>query len=465
MQKFDLIVIGGGSAGLKAARTVAKAGKRVAVAEEKALGGECFWAGCVPTKAMIRAAQVWHLVKDAEKFGISVEVKSQDYLKALEYKAAVIRQVSGDGPEDAGLSKLGASYYPTRAHFVSPHEVKIGEETIYGEQILLSTGTVPAIPEIPGLLEAGFITNREAVDLPYLPKRLVVLGSGPIGVEFAQTFRRFGSEVTLVEKNPHALFREDSQIAAIATECLESEGIRVIANARTVRVSVENGEKIIHVLHKLHSPDTGEFTEETLLLPCDTILVSIGRNAAVESLNLPAAGLEHFGKRLKVDPYLRTDVPHIWAAGDISSKFLFTHVASYEGRIVSNNLLGKRLIPVDYRVIPRCTYIDPEIASIGLTEKETQATGNPYDLYEFPFAELDRAVLHGDSRGIVKLIADARDGQILGAHIIGHEASSLLGEVALCMQNRLPVSAISSTMHAYPSFPEAVEAAVLYGPD
>ena len=166
MQKFDLIVIGGGSAGLKAARTVAKAGKRVAVAEEKALGGECFWAGCVPTKAMIRAAQVWHLVKDAEKFGISVEVKSQDYLKALEYKAAVIRKVSGEGPEDAGLSKLGASYYPSRAHFVSPHEVKIGGETIYGEQILLSTGTVPAIPDIPGLQEAGYITNREAVDLP-----------------------------------------------------------------------------------------------------------------------------------------------------------------------------------------------------------------------------------------------------------------------------------------------------------
>ena len=458
MEKFDLIVIGGGSAGLKAARTVAKAGKRVAVAEERELGGECFWAGCVPTKALIRAASVWHEASQTSKYGIDLKIEAQDYLRALEYKRKVIRQVSGTGPEDAGLSKLGASYFPTRASFVSPHEVKVGEQILWGEQILLSTGTVPAVPNVPGLLEAGFITNREAVDLPYLPKRLVILGGGPIGVEFAQIFSRFGSEVTLIEKNAHLLFREDSQIAKIAAECLRNEGIRVIEGEMSELVTGSPGidsDKTVYV----------RVLGEIISIPCDTILVATGRNAAVESLNLEAAGILHTGRRLKVNPYLRTEVPHIWAAGDISSRFLFTHVASYEGRIVSHNILSEQKIPVDYRVIPRCTYINPEVASIGLTEKEVQAEGTSYQTYTFPFADLDRAVLHGESRGIVKLIADSRDGQILGGHLIGHEASSLLGEIAICMQNRLPVSAISDTMHAYPSFPEAIEAAVLYGPD
>ena len=458
MEQFDLIVIGGGSAGLKAARTVARAGKRVAVAEERELGGECFWAGCVPTKALIRAADVWHETKQAAKYGIQVGVTSEDYLKALAYKRGVISSLSGEGPEDAGLSKLGASYYPVRASFVSPHEVKVGNEVIFGEQILLSTGTVPAIPDVPGLRETGYITNREAVDLPYLPKKLVILGGGPIGVEFAQIFRRFGSEVTLIEKNAHLLFREDSQIAKIAADCLRSEGIRVIEGEKTELVTGKPGRDT----PKFVTVQTGN---ETMIEACDTILVATGRNAAVDSLNLEAAGIMHMGRRLTVNPYLQTEVPHIWAAGDISSKHLFTHVASYEGKIVAHNILSERKIPVNYRVIPRCTYINPEVASIGLTEKEVQLAQTPYDVYTFPFADLDRAILHGETRGIVKLIADRRDGQILGGHLIGHEASSLIGEIAICMQHRLPVSAIADTMHAYPSFPEAVEAAALYGPD
>ncbi len=459
MQKFDLVVIGGGSAGLKAARTAARMGRTVALAEERELGGECFWAGCVPTKAMVRAAQVWHLVRRAHEFGMQVDICRAEFADAMAYKARAVRRVAGDGPEDGGLSKLGASYFPARARFEGPHEVRIGQEVIRGQQILLATGTVPAVPPIPGLVETGFITNREAVSLETLPRRLVVLGAGPIGLEFAQVFRRFGAEVTVIEQGAQILPREDEEIAALVALFLREEGIRILTNATAASVSAiqSDGSKTRRVRVR-----QGNATQD---IECEEILVATGRNAALEGLQIEAAGVAFNAKRVEIDPYLRTSVPHIWAAGDVTGGYLFTHVASYEGKLAALNAFTDKLEPFDDRVVPRATFVDPEVASIGLTERKAHEQGLRVRTHAFSFADLDRAILHGDARGLVKLVVDERDGQILGAHLTGPDASSVIAELAICMKSHLPVSAIADTMHAYPSFPEAVEAAALSAPN
>ena len=445
------MVIGGGSAGLKAARTAAWMGRTVAVAEERELGGECFWAGCVPTKAMVRAAQVWHLVRRAEEFGIQAEIRQADFGRAMDYKRWAVCRVAGDGAADAGLSQIGVAYFPARASFVSPHEVRVGDNVISGKQIILATGTVPAVPPVPGLTEVGYITNREAVDLETLPKRLVVLGAGPIGLEFAQVFRRFGATVTVIERAPQILPKEDEEIAGLAAEVLREEGIHLLLSATAERAYRVGGEKRVVVRH-------GEAMEE---LGCDEILVATGRRPAVMNMGIEAAGILVEPQGVAIDAYQRTSIPHIWATGDVNGGPLFTHVASYEGKLVALNACGDVPIALDYRCVPRCTFLDPEVASIGLTEREAREQGLPVAVHAASFAHLDRAVLHNENRGLVKLVVNARDGQLLGAHLLGHEVSSLLAELAVCMRNAIPLSGIANTMHAYPTFPEAVEAAAL----
>jgi pyruvate/2-oxoglutarate dehydrogenase complex dihydrolipoamide dehydrogenase (E3) component len=454
VQEFDLVVIGGGSAGLKAARVAARAGHRVAVAEEVELGGECHWAGCVPTKAMIRAAEVWHLVGRAPEFGVHAEIRKADFSEAMAYKDRAVHIVGGEGPVDAGLSQLGVAYFHMHASFEGQHDVRIGNAVLQAKNIILATGTVPNVPPIPGLREAGFLTNREAVSLTMLPKRLLVLGAGAIGLEFAQAFRRFGAEVTVVERLGQILPNEDSEIAALSAQYLREEGIRILTDTLATQVVPCGPSKRVTV-----SGPNG--TEE---IECDEILVATGRRAAVDNLNIEAAGLTLENGYLAVDSHLRTSVPHILAPGDVSGGSLFTHVASYEGRIAAHNAFSETPEATDYRVIPRCTFLDPEIASVGQTEAQAIAVGGRIAVYAFAFADLDRAILHGDMRGMVKIIAEAESGRILGGHIIGPYASSLLGEVAVAMRNDLPVSAIANTMHAYPTFPEAIEAAVLSAP-
>jgi pyruvate/2-oxoglutarate dehydrogenase complex dihydrolipoamide dehydrogenase (E3) component len=408
----------------------------------------------VPTKALVRAAQVWHLVREAHQFGIYAEVKRTDFGDAMRYKESVLKKVGGEGPSDAGLSRLGAAYYPHRAGFEDTHDVRVGTEVIRGRQIVVATGTVPAVPPIPGLAETGFITNREAVNLTSLPRRLVVLGAGPIGLEFAQVFRRFGSTVTVLERDRQILPREDAEVAQLAADFLGKEDIRILTSAQVEKVSrTESGSaKSVTVRH-------ANTTEELI---CDEILVAAGREAAVEGLNIGAAGLDSDRRHILTDHYLRTNVPHIWAAGDITGGYLFTHVASYEGKLVAMNAFAEKPEPFDHRVVPRCTFIDPEVASIGVTEQEAQDGGRQVTTCTFQFANLDRAIIHNDARGVVKLVLDELDGQILGGHMIGPDASSIIAEIAICMRHHLPVSAIADTIHAYPSFPEAVEAAALH---
>ncbi len=450
MQHYDLFVIGGGSAGMKAARTSARMGRKVGVAEAREPGGECFWAGCVPTKALVRAADVWNTVRNAGRFGIQVDVCRADFRDAMAYKDRAMRRIGGDGPADAGLSRLGADYFNERAMLESANEVRVGKNLVVNaDNILIATGTDPAVPPIPGLIEAGFLTNREALVLERLPSRIAVIGGGAIGLEFGQIFRRFGATVTVIEAAPQILPRDDADIAALVTVSLRNEGITVLTASTVVRAELtESGKRLIVTCGGVESN-----------VDCDEILVAVGRRSATRGLQLAAAGLPDDGRSLRVDEFMRTDVPHILAAGDVTGGQQFTHVASYSGAIAANNMFGETLKPADYRVVPRCTYTDPEVASVGLTTADAMLLGIPIKTRCAKYGDVDRPVLYGQEDGMVKLVLDARDNQILGGHVAGAHASSLLGEIAVCMQNRLPVEAIARTMHAYPSFPEVIEAA------
>ncbi len=451
MESYDLIVIGGGSAGMKAARTARRYGVSVALIEERELGGECFWAGCVPTKALIRAAEAWNSLEDVSKYGVDVKIIGKSFQRAMEYKDAVVREVGGDPNSDGGLSKNGIRYIKGTASFQDPHTVTINSEDLHGHHFLLATGTAPFIPPIPGLHEAGYITNREALELNELPRRIAVLGGGPIGLEFGQAYNRFGAEVTIIEHSSDILAHEDRDIARLAHKFLSSEGMHFLTNASVERVTVENNEKVL----------TLTVNDAEYVLKCDEILVATGRTASVSRLGLEMAGVAMDGRYVDVNSFLQTSQPHIYAAGDISGGFLFTHVASYEGKIAADNIFGDNPIPSRPRVVPRCTYIDPEIASAGMTEVEALDSGIRTGVQTFPFKQSDRAIIYGDTRGLVKLIADLDEDRLIGAHIIGHMASSLIAEAALAIQHDLPPSAIADTMHAYPSFPEAIESAAL----
>ncbi|MDE2126808.1 MAG: NAD(P)/FAD-dependent oxidoreductase [Armatimonadetes bacterium] len=452
MEKYDLFVIGGGSAGLKTARTVARAGWRVAVAEERELGGECYWAGCVPTKAMVRAAEVWRLVQHAGEFGVNVAEARADFGAAMRYKDRAVAESGGAPPRDGGLPVLGATLYREHARFESPHIVRVGRDVVSAEHILLAPGTVPAVPAIPGLAEQGYITNREAVALKTLPSRIAVVGGGPIGLELGQVFHRFGAQVTVLEAAGRLLSAEDAEISELVEQYLTNEGMRVITGARASAVRPADGARAVEI-------QTSSGVDE---VRCDAVLVATGRRVDGDALCLAAAGLGLEHGFVPVDEQLRTAQPHILAPGDVHGGALFTHVASYEGAVAAETLLGKPAAP-DLSVVPRCTFVDPEVASVGLTEAQAAANGEVRVL-RFPFATLDRAILYGDTRGLVKLIVEQRTSRILGGHIVGPHASSLIAEICVCMKAGLPVTAISSVMHAFPTFPEAVEAAALQAP-
>nr|MDQ2688123.1 NAD(P)/FAD-dependent oxidoreductase [Armatimonadota bacterium] len=323
------------------------------------------------------------------------------------------------------------------------------------KQFILCTGSLPTIPSIPGLDESNCDTNRTIFDRNELPRRLIVLGGGPIGCELGQAFARFGSQVTILHNGPRILARDDHDAALVLQEQLEREGIRIVCNVRVEHMTQRGGEKVLTL------KDTGEE------IVGDALLVSAGRKSNVGGLNLDAVGVYcEPGARLKTNHHMQTNVPHVWAAGDVTTELKFTHVVSYEGAVAALNavaaLRGQPLgCAADYRVIPRVTYTDPEVASVGLTPALARVSygEDALDIARFPFEHLDRAIIAGETLGFVQLVSLKSDGTILGAQIVGAQAGNLINEVCLAMRARLPVAEIALTMHAYPTFPEAVEAA------
>ncbi|PWU20006.1 MAG: hypothetical protein C5B50_04980 [Verrucomicrobia bacterium] len=445
--RYNLVVIGAGTAGLVTAAGAAGLGAKVALVEKSLLGGDCLNVGCVPSKAIIRSGRAVFDAREAGPFGVRVgEPVETDFPAVMER----MRKLRADlSPHDSAqrFAKLGVDVFLGEASFTSPDTVQVAGQTLRFKRAVIATGARAAEPPIPGLAEAGFLTNETVFSLTQLPARIAVIGGGPIGCELAQTFQRLGSQVTLLHKNAHLLDREDMDAAALVQKAFLREGIALRLNATITRVERTVDGKLLHY--------KAEGKEETLA--ADEILIGTGRAPNVEGLDLEAAGVQYdLRKGVLVNDCLQTSNRNIYGAGDVCVAWKFTHAADFSARLVIQNALFLGRKKASALTMPWCTYTDPEIAHVGLYERDARERGFEVDTYRRDFKEVDRAVLDGEEDGFVKIHTRKGSGEIVGATIVARHAGEMISEISVAMTSRIGLGRLASVIHPYPTQAEAI---------
>jgi pyruvate/2-oxoglutarate dehydrogenase complex dihydrolipoamide dehydrogenase (E3) component len=443
---FDAIIIGSGQAGPFLARRLAAAGRTVALIERKFLGGTCVNTGCTPTKAMVACATVAHTAREAARFGVHLDTNIRVSLAEVKSRADKILQNSRESLGTM-LANAGCTVVYGHARFVSTHEIQVGGETLRGEQIFLNVGSRAAIPKLPGLQAVNYLTNSSLLALTELPGHLVVVGSGAVGVEFAQMFRRFGCEVTLVEMKPRLMRREDSAASGLVAELLQSEGVRLRLDAECISFSKDAGGVCVHV-------DCKEGETE---VHGSHVLLAVGRVPNTNDLMLEAAGVQlDADGYIPVDEQLRTNVSHIWALGDCNRRGGFTHTAYNDYEIVAANLLDGKNRRVSDRIPARATYTDPPLAQVGMTEEEARATGRDLLIATRPMRSVARAIEKGETFGLMKAIVDAQTERILGAMIFGVGGDEAIHCILDVMYSDRPYTTLTNAVHIHPTVAELI---------
>lgn len=441
---FDIGVIGGGSAGLTIAAGSAMLGaKALLVEKENSLGGDCLHFGCVPSKTLIKTAHVYHLIKQAGKFGLpEAPAKPVDYKAVARRIRSVIDVIQKhDSPER--FCKLGARVEFGSPRFTDEHTIKIEGKAYSAKNWVIATGSSPAVPPIEGLNSTPYITNREIFSLDHLPESMIVLGGGPIGIEMAQAFCRLGSKVAVIQRENQILGKEDKDLADQVMNVMSSEGVIFYLNASVVRVNESGKEKEVVI----------KIADTELSLKCAVILVAIGRTFNLEGLGLEDIGVEFDRRGLKLDGRLRTAQKHIYGAGDVTGQYLFTHAAGYEGGIVIRNAVFHLPAKVNYTNIPWCTYTDPELASIGMNEMRAKDAGIKYSVWTEPFRRNDRSLAEGEENGFIKMLLDEKERPV-GIQILGPHAGELVSEWVAILNGKSKLSTIASSVHPYPTLGE-----------
>jgi pyruvate/2-oxoglutarate dehydrogenase complex dihydrolipoamide dehydrogenase (E3) component len=444
--RYNLVVIGAGTAGLVSAAGAAQLGARVALIERHLMGGDCLNYGCVPSKALIRSARAAHALKEAQQFGISApSAPHVDFAEVMRRLRRVRAEIS---PHDSAqrFATLGADVFLGNARFVSEHAIDVDGTRLEFSRAIIATGARATELPLPGLKEAGFLTNETVFSLTELPRRLIVVGAGPIGCELAQAFRRLGSTVSVLGIHPTLIPRDDSDAGRILQDQFEREGIKLYLGAKTLRVP-----RSAHGKSVVFERGSGEET-----VTGDAILVAVGRAPNVEGLNLETAGVAYGKKGIMVDDNLRTTNPHIYAAGDIASAYQFTHAAEALARIALQNALFFGRKKASDLVIPWTTYTDPEIAHVGLTEKEAREKAD-VETCTLHFADNDRAVVDGETAGFARAHVDRKDGRLLGATLVNRHAGESIGEFVLAIQKRMKLRDLSGVIHPYPTQAEIIK--------
>ncbi len=472
MSEYDLIVIGGGSAGLVAAAGAAHLGARVLLVEKKALGGDCLFTGCVPSKTFIRSARFAAESRRAEEFGFAApdggEVRfSEDSFASITKRVARVIEKVGEHDAPERFRAMGVEIIFGTPRFLNAKELEIdftqnaatatsGKRILTARRFFICTGSRPAVPSIEGLQSSGFLTNEEVFAVQRLPRSLAIIGGGAIGVELGQAFARFGSAVTIIEAGERLLPKEDEEVSASIEHFLRAEKVNISLETKVVRI-----DKTANGLKKL----TLEHEGTTHEVEAEEVLVATGREINVEGLNLEAAGVRYDKQCIYTDAYLRTTAKHIFAAGDVTNHFQFTHMAAYEASIALRNALLFRPLmqKTDFSVVPWATFTDPEIARVGMTEKEAR---NEYGadnvrVYRTTFADNDRANTEEAIGGFCKLVCAGRKDKLVGAHIVGASAGELIHEAILAMKMKLSITALGSLIHVYPTLSQVNQQAAL----
>ena len=448
-RRFDrnLIVIGAGSAGLVSAYIAAMVKAKVTLIEAHEMGGDCLNTGCVPSKALIKSAKVAHQIADAARFGINAPAATIDFPAVMRRVRDVITAIE---PHDSveRFTGLGVDCVKGYARFIDPWTVEIdGARRLTAKSFIIATGAAPVIPPLPGVEECGYLTSETLWDAMATrnaaPQRLVILGGGPIGCELAQAFQRLGSQVTVIEMAERLLLKEDAEAAELVTAQLQADGVSVLAQHKAMLF--ERGKYLI-----VRGPD-GE-----LQIGFDDIIIAVGRKPRVSGFGLEQLGLIIDG-RLENDDFLRTSLPHILCAGDVAGRQQLTHGGSHEAWYASVNALARpfKKYRTDYRVLPRVTYTEPELAAVGLTEAQAMEQGLTFDVTRYDLDDLDRAIAEGEARGFVKILTAKGSDRILGATIVGQHAGEILAEVVFAMKHKMGLRKILQTIHPYPTWAEA----------
>lgn len=442
---FDIGVIGGGAAGLTVTAGAAQLGaKTLLIEKEKVLGGDCLHYGCVPSKTLIKSARVYHLMKNGARFGLPpMAVEPVDFRHVAARIAAVIATIQQHDSAER-FCKLGARVEFGQPCFIDEHTVRLNAKSYSARNWVIATGSSPAIPSLAGIQETGHLTNKEIFSLDRLPATMIILGGGPIAMEMAQAFARLGSRVDVVQRSGQILTREDRDMAEAVMTAMGDEGVRFHLGATVERLSEHGNHK--EVLFRDQNGDRVTIT-------ADAILVAMGRVANVNGLGLKDIGLDHTAKGITVDRRLRTNHSHIYAAGDVTGAFQFTHAAGYEGGVVISNAIFHLPRKTDYTLLPWCTFTSPELASIGMNEKQATAAGISYSVWTENFSDNDRSLTEGEEEGKIKMLLDEQE-KPLGIQILGPHAGDLLGEWVAVLNGRVKLSTVAAAVHPYPTLAE-----------
>jgi pyruvate/2-oxoglutarate dehydrogenase complex dihydrolipoamide dehydrogenase (E3) component len=451
MREFEIVVVGGGTAGMTAALAARAQGCSVALVErEPHLGGDCTFYGCVPSKALLEIAKLVHELRRAVAEGIVTALPPLDFAQIAARRARIVDEIAEDERDERFLDS-GIEVIHGDAHFLSATDLRVDQETVRAANFVIATGSEPAVPPLEGLSQIPYSTNRTVFQLESLPRSLIVLGGSSVGLELAQAFRRFGSEVTVVELLERLLPHEEPAAGELLARVLADEGVGLRLGVKAVAAGREAGEIVLEL-------EQGEARGAVLL-------VAAGRTGSVTELGVEELGVELEHGYVKIDERCRTSVKNIFAAGDVTGGLQFTHIASHEGRVAGLNAAGKRA-KIDERVVPWVTFTDPEVAHVGLTEQQARQEHSGVEVATFPMDRVDRARIEERPVGFVKLVTARRrllgrlgGGELVGAQIVGPRAGELIQECALAMQTRCFAGRLAQTIHAYPSMSLAVQQA------
>jgi pyruvate/2-oxoglutarate dehydrogenase complex dihydrolipoamide dehydrogenase (E3) component len=447
MFDYDVVTIGAGSGGLVACKVANGLGKKAALVEKRKLGGDCTWFGCVPSKTLIKSANIAHQMTRLREFGLQPKGSIDlDASKVMAHVRAVV-QADADGHPPGMLEAEGIDVLFGAGRFLDDHNLMAGDKKISARRFVICTGSHPFVPPIQGLEEIPYLTNETIFDLEELPRSMIVLGAGPIGIELSAALNRLGAKVTIVQRSPNVLKKDDTELVDRLIQILRNEGIEILTETKTRQFTRQENKVIAEI-----EDDKGQRQIEA-----ESVLVAVGRRPNIDGLDLEKAGVEFDPTGIKVDRHLRTTAKNIYACGDVVPPYLFTHIAEYEAIIAATNAcFGLPVKKTNYDNVLWATYTDPELTHAGLTEEQARHRyGDNIRIYRWEHKDVDRAKTDLAQNGLSKFICDNK-GRLLGIHILGHGAAELMHEAQLAKSLGLPFSKIASVIHAYPSYSDAV---------